>query len=221
LRRWVRLKPMTAQAFLLLALTLVVAAADWLAVSTNKRPVEYVCKPLTMVLLIAVALRLDVSSNAVLIAFVTALVFSLIGDVFLMLPGEQWFVFGLGAFLVGHLAYVVGLWGQGVALQAFIVGLVVVGVSFVALGLRILRAVAKSDEAALLVPVALYVGVISLMVASAIGTRNPFAIVGASLFYSSDALIAWNKFVHDYPWGRVAIMVTYHLGQIGLVLSMI
>ena len=59
------------------------------------------------------------------------------------------------------------------------------------------------------------------MVASAIGTENPFAIVGALLFYSSDALIAWNTFVKSYPWGRVTIMVTYHLGQIGLVLSMI
>jgi len=81
--------------------------------------------------------------------------------------------------------------------------------------------VADSDEAELIVPVGVYIGVISLMVASAIGTRNPFAIVGASLFYCSDALIAWNKFVKTYPWGRIAVIVTYHLGQIGLVLSMV
>lgn len=211
---------MTSQAFLLLSLTLAVAVADWLAVAAQRRAVEYLCKPLTMVLLIATALRLDVSSNAVLVAFVAALVFSLVGDVFLMLPGEQWFVFGLGAFLVAHLAYVVGLWCQGVSLEAFLVGVVVVGIAVVVLGVRILRAVIASDESALVVPVAIYIGVISLMVASAIGTRGLLAIVGASLFYSSDALIAWNKFVKSYPWGRVAVMVTYHLGQIGLVLSM-
>jgi uncharacterized membrane protein YhhN len=211
----------TSQAFLLLALTLVVAAGDWLAVATGRRAGEYLCKPLTMVLLIAAALRLDVSSNAVLVAFVAALVFSLIGDVFLMLPNERWFVFGLGAFLVGHLAYVVGLWCQGVSVEAFVIGLIVVGVAVVVLGRRILRAVADSDEAELIVPVGVYIGVISLMVASAIGTRNPFAIVGASLFYCSDALIAWNKFVKTYPWGRIAVIVTYHLGQIGLVLSMV
>ncbi len=35
-------------------------------------------------------------------------VLSLAGDVFLMLP-EKWFVAGLGSFLLGHLAYIVGL----------------------------------------------------------------------------------------------------------------
>ncbi len=212
---------MTTQAFLVLTLTLVAAAVDWVAVATGRRPVEYLCKPLTMVLLIATALRLDVSSNAVLVAFVVALVFSLLGDVFLMLPGDQWFVFGLGAFLLGHVAYIVGLWCEGVSVGAFIGGLVVVGVALVVLGRRIVQAVATSEDPELLVPVGVYIGVISLMVASAIGTENAFAVVGAVLFYSSDALIAWTKFIKDYPWGRVAVMVTYHLGQIGLVLSMI
>ncbi|HEY5154658.1 MAG TPA: lysoplasmalogenase [Acidimicrobiales bacterium] len=196
------------------------AFADWVAVANDHRRVEYVCKPLTMVLLIATALALDVSSTVVLVAFVTALVFSLVGDVFLMLPGERWFVFGLGAFLVGHLAYVVGLWCQGLTLAAFLVGLLLVGVAMLVLGLRIVRAVSRGDEPELVVPVAVYIGVISLMVASAIGTRNPFAIIGASLFYTSDALIAWNKFVKAYPWGRVAVMISYHVGQIGLVLSL-
>lgn len=211
---------MTAQAFLLLSMTLVVAFVDWVAVANDHRRVEYVCKPLTMVLLIATALALDVSSTSVLVAFVTALVFSLVGDVFLMVPGERWFVFGLGAFLVGHLAYVVGLWCQGVTLGAFVVGLAIVAVAMLVLGLRIVRAVRRGDEPELLVPVAAYIGVISLMVASAIGTKAVFAIAGATLFYCSDALIAWTKFVKDYPWGRVAVMVTYHLGQIGLVLSL-
>ncbi|MCD6285147.1 MAG: hypothetical protein J7M39_04450, partial [Anaerolineae bacterium] len=40
--------------------------------------------------------------------FVVALVFSLAGDIFLMLPDEKWFVPGLLAFLVGHLCYIVG-----------------------------------------------------------------------------------------------------------------
>jgi uncharacterized membrane protein YhhN len=150
-----------------------------------------------------------------------ALVFSLIGDVFLVLPGERWFVFGLGAFLAGHIAYVVGLWIAGVSLGAFAVGLAVVGLAVILLGLRIIRAVREGDHPELALPVGMYIGVISLMVASAIGTESAMAIAGAVLFYVSDALIAWNRFIHEYPWGRVAIMVTYHLGQIGLVLSLI
>jgi len=211
----------TSTAFLLLALTLAVAVADWIAVQAGKRAIEYVAKPLTMVVLIAVALELNVSSDLERGAFIVALVFSLIGDVFLMLPGEQWFVYGLGSFLAGHLAYVVGLWIAGVTLAAFAAGVVIVAVAVVVLGLRIIRAVRDSDAPELALPVSMYIGVISLMVASAIGTESLVAVAGASLFYASDALIAWNRFIHEYAWGRVAIMVTYHLGQILLVLSLI
>ena len=63
--------------------------------------------------------------------------------------------------------------------------------------------------------------VISAMVASAIGVGSPFAIAGAGLFYVSDALIAWNRFVRETPHAPVTIMVTYHLAQVGLVLSLV
>lgn len=63
--------------------------------------------------------------------------------------------------------------------------------------------------------------VISAMVASAIGTGDVAAVAGASSFYASDALIAWTRFLRDVPHGRVWIMVTYHLGQAGLVLSLL
>jgi uncharacterized membrane protein YhhN len=108
-----------------------------------------------------------------------------------------------------------------VTVAALLVGLVIVGVAVVVLGLRIVRAVRAGDDPELALPVGMYIGVISLMVASAIGTGSALAIAGAILFYVSDALIAWNRFIHEYPWGGVAIMVTYHLGQIGLVLSLI
>jgi len=45
-------------------------------------------------------------------------------------------------------------------------------------------------------------------------------IAGAGLFYVSDALIAWNRFLRETRHGRLAIIITYHLAQIGLVLSL-
>jgi uncharacterized membrane protein YhhN len=66
-----------------------------------------------------------------------------------------------------------------------------------------------------------YMAVISLMVVSAIGTGHPAAIVGAGLFYASDSLIAWNRFLRASRRGQVAVMVTYHLAQVGLVLSLL
>ena len=63
--------------------------------------------------------------------------------------------------------------------------------------------------------------VISVMLATACATGNVLAGVGAALFVSSDAMIAWNRFVRPFPAADIGIMVTYHLGQAGLVLSLL
>jgi len=210
----------TATAFLLLALAAVAAVADWWAVGSGHRGFEYLAKPLTLVALVAAAASLDVSDGAVQGAFVVALVFSLLGDVLLLLP-DEWFVFGLASFLAGHVAYVVGFWLAGVSLFAFLVGVVLVAIALVLLGRRIIGGVAGGEDAALVVPVTAYMLVISVMVASAVGTVDPLAIIGACLFYTSDALIAWTKFLEDFRHGRLAIIVTYHVAQFALVLSLV
>jgi uncharacterized membrane protein YhhN len=140
----------------LLGLTVVVAAVDWWAVATDRRPVEYVAKPLTMVVLIAAALALDPVDGAQRWWFVAALVLSLAGDVFLMLP-QDLFVPGLASFLLGHVAYIVGLWIGDTSTVGLVVGLVLVAVALPVLGVRILGAVRSGDEPELLAPVAVYV----------------------------------------------------------------
>ena len=211
---------MTGPAFVLLALALAAACFDWVAVHQEQKALEYVCKPLTHVLLIGCALALDPDNDAVRAWFVAALVLSLIGDVFLMLP-QDLFVFGLGSFLLGHIAYIVGMQIDGVDGARFLVGIVVVAVLLAVLGSRILKGVRAGPDPALAGPVVAYMGVISAMLASAIGIGQPMAVIGAGLFYVSDALIAWNRFVAETRHNRVAIMVTYHLAQMGLVLSLV
>jgi uncharacterized membrane protein YhhN len=71
------------------------------------------------------------------------------------------------------------------------------------------------------VPVAGYVAVIATMLLFALASGRVLAGVGALLFVGSDSLIAWDRFVRPVPGARVAIMVTYHLGQAGLVLSLV
>ena len=80
---------------------------------------------------------------------------------------------------------------------------------------------ALASEPALRPPVAVYMVVISAMVASAIASGNVVAAVGAVLFAASDSLIAWDRFVRPVARAEVTIMVTYHLGQILLVLSLL
>ncbi|MND07109.1 YhhN-like protein [compost metagenome] len=58
------------------------------------------------------------------------------------------------------------------------------------------------------------------MVGSAIGSGSLIATAGALLFMASDAMIAFNRFVAPFAAARVAIIVTYHLGQFLLVYAL-
>ena len=152
--------------------------------------------------------------------FVGALVCSLAGDVFLMLPDEKkFFVPGLASFLVGHVLYIVGLTHGYVSAAGAVVGAVLVFTALVAIAPTLLKGAQEVDRK-LPFPVLLYMLTISVMVTCAIGSGVGLAIVGALLFYVSDFCIGWSRFVADFPYARIAIMVTYHLAQILLVISL-
>jgi uncharacterized membrane protein YhhN len=204
----------------------VFAVGDWIACARRDssavwQRVEYVCKPGTLAALVGAALVLDPAAglDARRAWFVAALLFSLLGDVLLMLPREQ-FVGGLAAFLVAHLCYVAGFWTHGPTAVALAVSVVITVVLIGALASRILPAV-RRQEPALVGPVAAYIVVIGAMVASALAVANPLAGAGAVLFAGSDSMIAGNRFVRPFTGSAVAIMVTYHLGQAALVASLL
>jgi uncharacterized membrane protein YhhN len=210
----------TGAAFLLLTLALAAAVVDWVAVDRGTKALEYLCKPLTLVLLIGAAMALDPADDTVRTWFVVALVLCLVGDVLLMLPADL-FVPGLVAFLFGHVAFIIGMVVDGLAGRRMEVGLLLVLAAVATVGLRVLRGVRSGSEPELAGPVVAYMAVISLMVICAIGAGHPAGMVGAGLFYASDSLIAWNRFVHASRRGRLAVIVTYHLAQVGLLLSLI
>jgi uncharacterized membrane protein YhhN len=215
----------TAVAF---ALAGVFAVGNWIAVArTNRthatRVLEYICKPGTLAALIAAAVLLDPTADTQTwrVWFVAALVFSLVGDVLLMLP-QDLFVPGLAAFLVAHVWYLVGFWTNGPSALALGIAVVVVVAVVGPLGWRILSAIVRGGEPReLRVAVATYMVVISAMLATALATGNVVAAVGAALFVASDSMIAWDRFVRPFRWAPLAIMVTYHLGQAGLVAALL
>jgi uncharacterized membrane protein YhhN len=210
---------MTGAAFLFLALTVVVAAGDWVAVWHQNRALEHLCKPLTILALIGVALALEVDDPTVRSWFIVALIFSLAGDVFLMLERDL-FVIGLASFLVAHLAYIGGFVVEGQHGIGVLVGALFVALLIVLVGTQIVRA-AQESEPELGVPVMAYMAVISAMVVVAVGAGQPLGVLGAGLFYASDAMIGWHRFVHPSRLLPLAIIVTYHLAQTALVLSLI
>lgn len=208
---------MTPTAWLLLLFAAVAAVACWYAVAGANRRLEYVAKPAAMAALIGVALALAPADPGIVPWFVAALALSLVGDVALMLPRER-FVGGLVAFLLAHLAYIVGLGLQAPSVGGVLLGLLVVGTVLSTVGRRIFDAV-RRDQPGLLGPVAAYMVVISAMVVAAFATGQPLAMAGATLFYASDAMLAWNRFVAQRV-PRPAVLAAYHVGQALLVLSL-
>lgn len=213
----------------LLVITLIVAVADWFAVLVKKQSLEFVLKPATMLLLIAWYIQ-NGGLQGWLIWFCLGAVFSLIGDILLMLPKEQ-FVAGLLAFLLAQLAYIIGFNPSLPSLHPLIVALAVGLAIFITWFFRILaRSLDQRGLPRLKLPVLVYSIVISLMLLSAAAclTRPewqplPAAVVtlGALSFMFSDCVLAWNKFVAPLSWGRFVNMATYHLGQIGILLGVL
>src|SRR5262249_34698346 len=140
---------------------------------------------------------------------------------FLMLP-QDLFVPGLAAFLVAHLCYVAGFWSSGPTAVAFLVSVIVVVLVVVPLARTILGAITRAGEPGeLRIAVALYITGLPAMLATGLATGTLLAAIGAALFVASDSMIAWARFVRRLAWAPVAIMVTYHLGQAGLVASLL
>ncbi len=193
------------------------AVGNWIAVARGSSVGIYVCKPLTLVFMIAAALALDPTSEAARTWVVVALVFSLLGDVFLMLPSDA-FVAGLSAFLLAHVAYVVAL-NQDSADNWWLAVPVVLVAAILAR--RLVAGIRRSGHPEMVLPVGAYVLTILVMVASAVASGNACAAAGALLFMTSDAFIGEDRFVAHRSWQPMTIIVTYHVAQALLVLSLV
>ncbi|MGF6112262.1 lysoplasmalogenase [Pseudomonas frederiksbergensis] len=148
------------------------------------------------------------------------LIFSLLGDVLLAWPGDL-FVFGLGAFLVAHLAYLKAYLSdcRRVAVLPLIIAL---GIGAVLLGILI-----SNGLGPLLIPVIVYGLAISAMLWRALarlGTDAPkrsalLAAAGAVAFVLSDTVIGINRFVSPFNAAPYIIILSYWLGQWGIAAS--
>ena len=148
-----------------------------------------------------------------------ALAASLAGDAFLMVEG--FFVPGLAAFLLAHLAYIAVLrrgqrwFAHRGALAATL-----------AIGLGMYLFLWHGGlPPALRLPVAVYVTVIALMAAQALGRAHQLHTRGATLvalgacsFLCSDAVLATNRFVQPLPWAALWVLASYYLAQ-GLIVA--
>jgi uncharacterized membrane protein YhhN len=209
-----------------LGLACVLAVLDWLAVARHWRTAEHILKPATMLVVIVAALLITRGPHDARLAwfFVAGLIFSLAGDVFLMLPWERYFAPGLLSFLLAHVCYIIGL-NPSLPPLPVVIPLIVIGMVGVWLNRGIASGLRRRGRTELLIPVAVYSLVLSLMLLSAWATlfrpewtplRRALVIFGGTLFFASDSMLAWDNFVKPLPLGHTKVMVTYHLAQFAL-----
>jgi alkenylglycerophosphocholine hydrolase len=213
-----------------LVLALIFAALETLALSKNWGKLEYVTKPAVMICLF-IWLYLSTGLQGLTLWFGVGILFSLAGDILLMISLDRMFIFGLIAFLLAHVAYLVGFQNELMEITAWSVMLIVLlAINSVRLIRRIVSAVRAKGQTRLVYPVIIYAIVITVMLYAAMSTiSNPawttraafFVSVGAFLFYISDLILAWNKFVSPIKNGRLLNIAAYHLGQIGLIAGVI
>jgi uncharacterized membrane protein YhhN len=218
-------------------LAVIIAIIEWAAIYKGWRKVEYFAKPGTMVaLLVFVALRGGFSQplgemGTSMLYISLGLVFSLIGDVLLILPKEQ-FAGGLLSFLVAHICYIIGfspippLKSMQLAVAGIVTALVLL--TAVQFFIRYAQALRQKGHTRLIAPVAVYIFAIGLMFLSALftllrGAWQPIpaltVVAGAAFFLVSDAMLGWNRFVAPLRNGRLWYMVAYHTGQFLITLG--
>ena len=186
----------------------------------NLEALRLITKPLPVVVM-AFYLLLLPDKNRFQWLVIGGLLFGAVGDILLEYAPET-FLFGLIAFLIGHLLYIAAFTSDccrpawGIAIFVYLFGIVMY--SFLEMG----------DMGEMALPVLIYLLVITTMVWRAFArfhapgipeTSAKAAIIGALLFLVSDSLLAITLFVYALPLASFIVIITYWLGQLGITLA--
>jgi alkenylglycerophosphocholine hydrolase len=180
-------------------------------------PLKVTFKLIPMVLIIIYAyLHCNTNPKPTQLIILTGLFICMLGDG--LIAGS--FIFGLAAFLAGHLFYLFGFTRTcKFSKTRFVMIIPIFCYSFL-ISNELVKALIENGNSNLVIPVIAYVLVISLMAWSAIMTGNKWAIGGSILFVLSDSILSWNMFVSDVPHSSLLIMSTYYTAQFLIALSL-
>jgi uncharacterized membrane protein YhhN len=196
------------------------AVVNILSETFDLRVMVYIFKPLTLVIIIAMVLigmkgNRKFYSNLVLLG----LLFSLMGDVLLMLPADL-FVQGLVSFLIAHIFYIMAF-SQGVDLRLNSLS----WVPFLLFGVLIYGFMLPSLKK-MTIPVLAYMVVILTMGWRAYERwfqrktgKAKSALIGAILFIISDSALGINRFRLPFEWSTLVVLATYFPAQWFIALS--
>lgn len=205
----------------LILIAAVVSAAAYLLLPLAEGSVIFIATKASGCLLLALAAFLAVQDPKTRNLIVLALLLSSLGDIFLAIRSADYFIQGLGSFLVAHLLYIVIFVHarSQVSLSrpnTFLIALITVFAILMMWKLWPLLGQLKA-------PVYIYISAISFMAIAAVFSRfkSTLVISGALSFLVSDAIIAIDKFIIPFSLSSTLIWVTYFSAQLLLTLAIL
>jgi uncharacterized membrane protein YhhN len=211
---------LVSSASLGIALVVVFGTLAVVGAETNRRWLLAFAKPVATAALLLVVGPPPTGIVEQLVAI--GILFSILGDAFLVAQGDRAFMAGTAAFLTAQLLYAAAFWSvRSLERPIAPVAGVVVIVS------TLLVANLWKSAGSLRPAVVVYGLAITAMVGTALGTLGgrwpPLAAMcaatGGVLFYISDATLGWDKFKRPVKHSSIVTMGVYWVGQIGIALA--
>jgi uncharacterized membrane protein YhhN len=209
-------------AFAFIFIIQILSESDQLTAKLVLAEFHYIVKPsITISLIIYYAYHTQIKGRFAK-RLLIGLIFSLIGDVFLMFVDvdDTFFILGLISFLLAHLCYVSAFyldykWNSSIEKKSTWIALIIFGIFCFAFYLYL-----RPYLGALKIPVMVYAFVISLMAIMAVNRKGRvnsisfnLIFIGAIFFLISDSVLAYNKFVMPFRGAGMLIMATYMIAQ--------
>ena len=205
-------------------------AANWSGAYRDNLKLYHVTKPLVLLAMIGFFAYHGGLSTPWLPFFI-ALVFSVIGDVFLMAERTRYFIAGMAAFALAHVAYVYGFSQWAVPGWVYIPAVIVLLVIVLAFSIYIETQCKGSSVPRIQKHLFKIYGVLvagMTLVAWLSLAREGWgkvpavmAGVGASFFTLSDLMIALGRLEKRIPHERFWVIMTYHIAQMLLLSSVL
>ena len=182
--------------------------------------VVYAFKPLTTLLIFKFALAAPATGNRYKPAILAGIIFSLAGDVFLMLPSDL-FLEGLVSFLVAHICYLIAFTCDARFADRWAPFLIVGAVA-----IAILSYLWQGIPMGMRGPVVVYVVLLASMAAQSSvralkypGSAALCASIGGALFMLSDAMLAIARFRSEFAGAGALVLATYYAAQFLIAVS--
>lgn len=201
----------------------VFAVCGALSTGSLHRPLlHFSFQPIATILILAIPLTQHIKHPSSFALWISVgLFFSLFGDVFLLFH-DRCFLFGLSAFLLAHISYLIAFTRD----VSFPARLSVWLIYFAVVGCFVLFVVFPKLPSGLRLPIIVYMFFVVSMAAQSMGRflilKNipaGLAAFGAIFFVLSDSLLAFDRFQSPIPAAAFFVLIPYYIAQWSIALS--